>query len=148
MVHGVYHISLLTFTVSSIFRPVKLRYHCGVGRGWWSSCWPTPSAASSPQCCLTLWTTDRSDISQTVTKPFDGCSVCIFCQLTSSQYTVCSVNIYFSAGRDSEQDYQEVRAGRERLRQRATQPGRGRAKWGWEWWGCPISFHQLMSFIR
>lgn len=56
--------SSLTFTVCSISCPVKPKSHCGVGREWWSSCWPTPSAASSPPLRSTSWTTDRSETQQ------------------------------------------------------------------------------------
>lgn len=54
-----------TFLWHDMFSPsVRLRFRCGVGRGWWSSCSPTQSAASSPPCCSMLSITNRSDISR------------------------------------------------------------------------------------
>lgn len=44
---------------ASPVRVVTLRSHCGAGSRWWSSCWPTPSPASSPLWCSTSWTTAR-----------------------------------------------------------------------------------------
>lgn len=112
---------------------MKLRSRCGVGRGWWSSCWPTPSAALWPQCCLTLLITDRSDICRS------------YLMSLYSIHKLSTKLIFFPTGWDPEQDNQEVRAGTERPRPRATHPGRGWAKWG-RWWCCWISFYQLLSF--
>lgn len=130
---------------------MKLRFHYGAGRGWWSSCWPTPSAASSPQCCSTLPITDRSDISTDWhTNTYWLVFYVLFgsFQLTLTHHTLCSVNnsMLCFLGRDPKQVHKEISSGWERLGQRAAQPGGGRAEWGWRGWSIPVSFNQLMSF--
>lgn len=51
----------------------------------------------------------------------------------------------FPTGRDPEQDDKEVWAGCDGLRQRATHPGTGRAKWRRGWRPCWISCNQLVN---
>lgn len=105
------------FLLFFFFYSVKLKFLCGAGKGWWSSCWLTPSAASSPRCCWTWWTTDR----------WSSLAPCFRAPAAASPCW----HLSFCAGRNPEQDQEKIRAGAERARQRATPRGRGgAAHWG------------------